>query len=153
MEDLKAQLIAADGLQEQLDATKVQLTAARSQQQQLQQELEQTRGKVSELEFKLHGESGLELHVSMDALLDALLSDGLGCLPAAHMMVLVTCANGCRYSNKVFAGWDYLGLHVALVEPPPPSACMAMLLNGHDGWLLWLMRRPQPRSQSTAQPG
>lgn len=56
LEDLKVQVVAAEGLQEELEGAQAQLAAARSQQQQLQQELEQTRSKVSQLEYELHGE-------------------------------------------------------------------------------------------------
>jgi septal ring factor EnvC (AmiA/AmiB activator) len=55
LEDLKAQVLAAEGLQGELEGTQAQLAAARSQQQQLQQDLEQARGNMSQLEYELHG--------------------------------------------------------------------------------------------------
>lgn len=56
LEDLKAQVLAAEGLQGELEGTQAQLAAARSQQQQLQQDLEQARGNMSQLKYELHGE-------------------------------------------------------------------------------------------------
>jgi chromosome segregation ATPase len=56
LEDLKAQVLEAQGLQEELSQAQAQLAAARSQQQQLTKELEQSRGRVSQLEYDVHGE-------------------------------------------------------------------------------------------------
>lgn len=61
LEDLKAQVLAAEGLQGELEGTQAQLAAARSQQQQLQQDLEQARTNMSQLEYEVHGEPWLVL--------------------------------------------------------------------------------------------
>jgi hypothetical protein len=58
LEDLKVQVVAAEGVQEQLLGAQTQLAAAQSRQQLLQQELEQSRTKVTQLEYDLHGEGG-----------------------------------------------------------------------------------------------
>jgi hypothetical protein len=56
LEDLKAQVLQAQGLQEELSQAQAQLAAARSQQQQLKKELEESRERVSQLEYDVHGE-------------------------------------------------------------------------------------------------
>jgi hypothetical protein len=58
LEDLKVQVVAVENVQEQLLGVQTQLAAAQSRQQLLQQELEQSRSKVTQLEYDLHGEEG-----------------------------------------------------------------------------------------------
>lgn len=58
LEDLKVQVVAAEGVQAQLLGAQTQLASAQSRQQLLQQELEQSRSKVTQLEYDLHGERG-----------------------------------------------------------------------------------------------